>query len=276
MSNGARHALGAVVGLVATAIVSVCLMIGTDRLRLVESYSVATFARRSYHGHELWEGLGLVLVAAVLLGLVAGSRLSPIASLVPGAAFTAAGLLWALDPGWAMQHTVDQLPKKLSVGYLNLAGLGVYLLIGLALVAASVPPSRWRARTAGGAPRYAGPPPAPMGPPPAAPGAPGAPSPLGAPQAPAQDTPWGRPPQYGQQPSPQSPAQPQYGRSAQPGVPQAPSPSAPPAQSPARPASGAVPFEDNDAQPPAQGGGSGEGVGEWTQMYGGDDLRGNR
>ncbi|MWA05474.1 hypothetical protein F8568_034945 [Actinomadura sp. LD22] len=264
MSNGARHGIGAVVGLVATAVLTYCLTMGAYKMSMAQRYFSATF--RNYHGKELWIGAVLLIGAAIVLGLVTGSRVSPVASLIPGVLYTATGVLWIADAGWAMRNTAKKsFPNSLTLGYLNLATFGVFLLLGVALLVASVPPSRWRARTA--APRYGGPPPAPLGPPPAA----GAPAPLGAPQAPAQDSPWGRPPQYGQQP----PGQPQYGRSAQPGLPPAasPAPSAPPAQPPARPASGAVPFDDNDGKPSAQGGGSGEGVGEWTQMYGGDDLR---
>jgi hypothetical protein len=273
MSNGARHGIGAVVGLVATAVLTYCLTMGTYKMSMTQRYYAATF--RNYHGSELWVGAGLLVVAAVVLGLVVGSRVSPIASLIPGVIYTAVGLLWIADAQWAMQNTAKKsFPDDLTMAYLNLATFGVFLLLGVGLLVASVPPSRWRARAAGAAaPRYAGPPPAPMGPPPGAPGAPGAPAPLGGPQAPAQDSPWGRPPQYAP-PAAQPSGQPQYGRSAQPGSP-SPSPSAPQGGSPARPASGAVPFDDDGGKPSSQGG-SGDGVGEWTQMYGGDDLRRDR
>ncbi|MBO2462843.1 hypothetical protein [Actinomadura violacea] len=271
MSNGARHGIGVVVGVVATAILTFCLTMGTYKMSMVQRYYSATF--RNYHGGQLWTGVALLLVAAVVLGLVVGSRVSPIASLIPGVLFSAVGLLWVADASWAAQNTAKKsFPDSLTFGYLNLAMFGMFLFLGIALLVASVPPSRWRARTAGAAaPRYAGPPPAPMGPPA---GAPGAPAPLGAPQPPAQDAPWGRPPQYGQQPSAQPPAQPQYGAPAQPSLP--PASSSGPASPPARPAAGAVPFEDEGPKPSGQGGGSGAGVGEWTQMYGGDDLSGNR
>ncbi|MFB4297863.1 hypothetical protein [Actinomadura sp. NTSP31] len=272
MSNGARHGIGVVVGIIATAVISLCLAAGTYKMSQASRYGTYNF--RNYHGSQLWIGAALLLAAAVVLGFVVGSRLSPVASLVPGVVFTAVGLLWMVDPTWAVRNTVkESLPHTPTLGYMNLAMLGMFFLLGVALIAASVPPSRWRARTAGaGTPRYGGPPPAPVPPP-----APGAPMPMGAPQAPAQDAPWGRPPQYGQQP----PAQPQYGSGAQPGGgrygqggAQPPAPSEPPPDK-QRPPSGAVPF-DNEGKPPAQDGGSGEGVGEWTQMYGGDDLRGNR
>ncbi|MER6811354.1 hypothetical protein ABT299_18960 [Spirillospora sp. NPDC000708] len=271
MSNGARHGIGAAVGLVATAVLTYCLTMGTYKMSMTQRYYAATF--RNYHGSELWVGAGLLVVAAVVLGLVVGSRVSPIASLIPGVIYTAVGLLWIADAQWAMQNTAKKsFPDDLTMAYLNLATFGVFLLLGVGLLVASVPPSRWRARAAGAAaPRYAGPPPAPMGPPPGAPGAPGAPAPLGGPQAPAQDSPWGRPPQYAP-PAAQPSGQPQYGRSAQPGSP-SPSPSAP--QGGSRPAPGAVPFDDDGGKPSSQGG-SGDGVGEWTQMYGGDDLRRDR
>jgi hypothetical protein len=268
MSNGARHGIGVVVGLVVTAAVAVCLMWGTNRMLIY-------FQLYLHRGNYRWTGAAALVVAAVLIGLVAGTRASPVASLIPGVAFTATGALWVVAPIWMSGHTARKLPTTLDRGYQFVGPYGVLLILGVALLVASLAPSRWRARTAGGAPRFAGPPPAPMGPPPGAPGAPGAPAPFGAPQSPAQEQSWQRPPQYGQQP----PAQPQYGQpgqygqgGAQPGVPQAP----PASPSPPRPAAGAVPFDDGDGKPSAQGGGSDEGVGEWTQMYGGDDLRGNR
>ncbi|MDL4814711.1 hypothetical protein [Actinomadura opuntiae] len=267
MSNGARHGMGAVVGLVATPVVGWCLLFGTNKMLRATRTGLVQY--RSYHGSELWIGALVLLVAAVVIGLLVGSRLSPLASLVPGVVYGALGALWIADPIWATQHTSKKpLPDNLLEGYLLFAPMGMFLLLGVLLTVASVPPSRWRARTPG-APRYAGPPPAPA-------------MPMGAPQAPAQDTPWGSPPQYGQQPQYGPGAQQGYGQGgSQPALPSAPLPNRPRSSSappPARPASGAVPFDDgrDDARPSAQGGGSGEGVGEWTQMYGGDDLRGDR
>ncbi|GAA4398908.1 hypothetical protein AB0C69_18795 [Actinomadura sp. NPDC048032] len=236
MSNGARHGLGVLVGLVVTPVIALCLMFSTTKFT---DYFRYFFTRG---GEDRWIGAALVVVAAVLVGLAAGSRLSPLASLIPGAAYTAIGLLWLASPRFAVEHSGrDLLGRQLYQGYTTLAPYGVFLLLGVAFLVASLAPSRWRARTAAG-PRYGGPPPAPMGPPPM----PGGQAPMGAPQpppAPGQSPPWHGAPQYGQQPS-----------------------SNPPPLPPARHA------EESRSEPPARSGRSDddESPGEWTQMYGGN------
>ncbi|MEU6753710.1 hypothetical protein ABZ914_46420, partial [Spirillospora sp. NPDC046719] len=150
MSNGARHGIGAVVGIIATVVLSLCLTFGAYKASSAARYG--TYAFRNYHGSELWAGMALLLAAAVVLGLLVGSRVSPLASLIPGALFTAVGLLWLLDPVWAMRNTARRsFPNTFVMGYMNLGTLGILFLLGLALVVASVPPSRWRARAAGAA-----------------------------------------------------------------------------------------------------------------------------
>ncbi|TDD29712.1 hypothetical protein E1287_30455 [Actinomadura sp. KC06] len=244
MSNGARHGLGALIGLVVTPIIAACLMYGTTKL--------GQFARiLAFHGSDRWVGAGVMLVAAVLIGLVAGSRTSPLASLIPGVAYTAVGLMWLLAPRWSFEHAGrDILPDDLGRGYFTLAPFGIFLVLGVALVVASVAPSRWQARAgAGAAPRYGAPPPAPMGPPPMH----GAPpqhmgahhQPPQAPQAPGQSSPpWQGTPQYGQAPAASNPP---------------PLPPAPPASEPPKPSSGSGSRSDDDDEP-----------GDWTRMYGGN------
>ncbi len=271
MSNGARHAIGVLIGLIVTPLVAAALMYGTQKLGMSVRVSIANY--RSEGGSDKWVGAALLIAAAAALGVSAGSRLSPLASLVPGLAFASVGALWVLAPSWAAEHTLrDSLPDRLAMGYLTLAPYGGFLIIGTLLIAASLAPSRWAARsTAGAAARFGGPPPAPMGPPPARPmSAPmgnqmAPPPPLGAPPAPGHAAPPGR---LAQDPAPwQSPSgpygHPAPGASGAPG--NSPSPFAPP------------PVQPPQSQPPKPSSsqeGSGEGVGEWTQMYGGDDLRG--
>jgi hypothetical protein len=251
MTNGARHGLGVLIGLIVTPAVAASLVYGANKLRLVLTFGYARF--QSYHGKEMWIGAGMLLVAGLLLGLVSGSRLSPLASLIPGACYTIVGVIWFASPSWAVQHPGrDVLSRDMALGYTTLASLGVFFLLGVMLLVASLAPSRWKARTAAGAaPSFAGPPPAPMGPPPM-PGAaspmPGAPAPLG---APAQSPSWNPPqPQFGQPPAqPASPAS-----SGPPPLPPA-SPTPPPAQEKREPSA-----EDGDDGNP----------GEWTRMYGGN------
>ncbi|MEV0666936.1 hypothetical protein ACIBI3_27150 [Actinomadura luteofluorescens] len=247
MSNGARHGLGVLTGLVVTPVIALCLMYSTSRFT---DYFRYFFTRG---GEDRWIGAALVVVAAVLVGLAAGSRVSPLASLLPGAVYTAIGLLWLASPRFAVEHSGrDLLGHRLYLGYTTLAPYGTFLLLGVALLVASLAPSRWKARTAA-APRFGGPPPAPMGPPPM----PGGQAPMGAPQpppAPGQSPSWHGAPQYGQPPA-QSHA-PRHG--------QQPS-SNPPPLPPSRPA------EDGRSEPPARGrSDDDEPPGEWTQMYGGN------
>ncbi|MFI0486333.1 hypothetical protein [Actinomadura sp. 9N215] len=245
MSNGARHGLGVVIGLVVTPIIAACLMYGTTKL--------GQFARTfRFDGSDRWVGAGVMLIAAVLIGLAAGSRVSPLASLVPGVVYAFVGALWILAPRWSFEHAGrDVLPRDLRYGYLTLAPFGVFLVLGIALVVASIAPSRWQARTGVGAgPRYgAPPPPAPMGPP-AMHGAP-PPPPMGAhqphqahqaPPSPGQSPPpWQGTPQYGQAPAASNPP---------------PLPPAPPPSERPKPSSGS---RSDDDEP-----------GEWTRMYGGN------
>ncbi|WP_030168744.1 hypothetical protein [Spirillospora albida] len=158
MPNSIRHVIGLVAGVVLTPVIAACLMYGSSEI----GRSLRTFGG---------EGAGtpaLVLIAgAVLIGLVAGTRVSPLASLVPGAVFGGIGLVWAFAPRWAYEHLDHDLHSRLDTGYLNLVATGAFLALGVVLVAASIAPSRWRARPrAAAAPAFGGPPPAPMGPPP--------------------------------------------------------------------------------------------------------------
>jgi hypothetical protein len=256
MANGARHGLGVVIGLVLTPIIAACLMYGTNKLRLVMTFGYARF--RGYHGEELWIGTGVILLVAILLGLLAGSRLSPVASLIPGAALTAVGVIWFASPTWAVQHSGrDLLSRDMSYGYTTLGSMGIFFLLGVLLLVASLPPSRWKSRAAAGAaPRFAGPPPAPMGPPPM----PGAPAPMGA--APMGAAPMGAPqPPPSQSPSWQGAPQPQFGA-----PPARPAASNPP---PLPPASPTPPAQERKREPSIEGGDDDE-PGEWTRMYGGD------
>ncbi|GLZ03938.1 hypothetical protein Acsp03_14040 [Actinomadura sp. NBRC 104412] len=250
MSNGARHGIGVLVGLVVTPVVAFCLLYGVGRM--TDFFRVPALEGR---WPDRLIALAVLVVAAVLLGLVMGSRLSPVASLVPGVVFTAFGLLWLLMPEFAGERTGNMLPRSLDFGYGVVAPYGILLLLGVALLVASMSPSRWRVAGASPARSRYGMPPAPMGPGGAAP-----PPQYGAPPVPAG--------QYRPAPSPHAPGPavpPPYSPPGASGPPQPPSdvrsPQPPPAPEPA-------------PEPPRQGGGEQrQEAGEWTQMYGGDDLR---
>ncbi|MFG2002464.1 hypothetical protein ACGFNU_25245 [Spirillospora sp. NPDC048911] len=277
MSNGARHGLGVVAGVIATPLVGAGLTLGFER---IDEY------RRHYVQFASTTSTGLVAGAvlaftAVVVAVLVGSRLSPLASLIPGAVLTAYGLLWLLKPIWAGDH-VDGLPDRYRLSVITMSVFGVPFLIGVVLLAGSLVPSRWRARTpATAAPRHpAGPPPGtPGGPPPAMPGAP---SPMygreqqqyGREQQQYGRGPAGPPSPYGQHQSPGA------GRSGSPsaspgpgGIP-TPSPSAGPgfggipAPGPSQPPPPPPPKPSQSSQQPSD-----DEPGEWTRMYGGDDLK---
>jgi hypothetical protein len=245
MSNGARHGLGVVIGVLVTPVIAMCLMYGTSKLTRFVRLLVA-------EGGERWSAAGVLLIAAVLIGLIVGTRVSPVASLIPGAAFTVVGLLWVAAPRWSFENSPrDLLTDETRNGYLIVAPSGLLLVLGIALLAASVAPSRWQARTPA-APRYGGPPPAPMGPPPLYGGAP---APMGAPQPPpapsASPSPWQGTPQYGQPPG---------GASNPPPLPPSPAAAEPPKPAPpSQPSAPSGSGSDDDDEP-----------GEWTRMYGGN------
>ncbi|MEV5830759.1 hypothetical protein AB0L25_34855 [Spirillospora sp. NPDC052242] len=249
MSNGARHALGGLIGVVLAPLIAAGLLYGAYQLHRSVGRVAATFGGEA--GSERWIGAALLLGTAVLVALAVAPRVSPLASLIPGVLLTAVGGLWIVDPGRMLRQefTRDVLPDELELPYVGIVGpYGVFLLLGLLLLAASVAPSRWAGRAA--APRPVGPPPAPVGAggPPPMPGA-------------------GAPPRPQERPEPFAPSFPPPG-SSQPQPPQQPRQP----QQPQTPPSGAVPFGREDERPgPYRGQGEG---GEWTRMYGDDDLRG--
>ncbi|XRQ05721.1 hypothetical protein ACN3XK_55660 [Actinomadura welshii] len=263
MSSGARHGLGVLIGVVATPVVAACLMYGTTKLAL--------FARTfRFEGTDKWVGAAVLIVAAVVIGLVAGSRLSPLASLVPGAVFSVLGLVWIVAPRWAFTNSGrDVLPRELENGYLYLGPFGIFLVLGVGLLVASLAPSRWKSLRA--APAYGSPPPAPMGPPPMHGSAPpmSGQQPPPAPPGPSQSPPpWQGAPQYGQQQhgQPQH-GQPQHGQPQHGQAPAQPGPANPPPLPSTPPASPPPPADDRPE--PARSDSDDDKPGDWTQMYGG-------
>ncbi|GGV27320.1 hypothetical protein GCM10010182_57880 [Actinomadura cremea] len=262
MSNGARHAIGALIGVLAAPLLAAGLLYGVFKMDRSVRRVMATFGGEG-GGIDRWVGAGVLVATAILVAVVVAPRVSPIASLLPGVLFTGLGAMWIVDPGWAVRDTVtrDVLPGELDYAYMIVAPYGFFLLLGALLLAASAIPGRWAGRPAGA--RHAVPPVAPMGPgaPAGPPQMPGAPRPGAGVPPPPQ--PQGRPepfaPSFSQPPAPQ-------------GTPQG--PQGPP-QGPQAPPSGAVPFgREDDRSDPFRAPGQGEGEGgEWTRMYGGDDLR---
>ncbi|WP_433328921.1 hypothetical protein [Spirillospora sp. CA-294931] len=245
MSNGARHGLGVVAGLVATPVIFGGLLLGSERMQRqrLEYLSKGDFTI----GLTGLTGILVLLVTAVVIGVLTGSRLSPLASLIPGGLLALYSLPWMAKPVWT-EGKMPDLPSRYENVHVFLVQFGILFLIGALLAAASLPLGRWRGRPVPAAmgrhvaPGHVGPPP----PPGAMPGAP--------PMA----------PQYGRQQHAAPPPPPEH----RPGAGTPPSPPA------ASPGGGGIPF--NDGRPSPGGERKQEGAGEWTQMYGGDDLRGDK
>ncbi|MEU6036343.1 hypothetical protein ABZ801_13120 [Actinomadura sp. NPDC047616] len=274
MTGGARHGIGAGIGIVGTPVLMALLIFGSERLLMQWRYTAVYFRGEFATGTGLLGGLLILLLAAGVAALVT-TRVSPVASLIPGAVFTLYGLLWMLLPGRAIRIELPLLSREYGLVVAQVGGMGILLLIGVILVAGSAVPSRWRAAAASGPGRLA----QPHGP---AFAAPGQPAPYGAQSAPyggqsapygGQPGPWGQGPQQPwQQPQPGQP-QPQYGQ-AQPQFGSAPPPGgaqrsdqqeipAPPTSGKdegTAPRSGSTPGDDDEP-------------GEWTRAYGGGDDR---
>lgn len=141
MSNRARHWWGVLAALVLTPAIAAGLAYGTWRtLSGAQQFGVTSA--------EYQIGIASFAIVAVLIGIAIGSRLSPLASLLPGLALTAIGGLWAAAPESARSNTGDLLPSsldKVNSGYLSAAGMGLFLMVGLALLIGSLFPARWRA-----------------------------------------------------------------------------------------------------------------------------------
>ncbi|WP_433436342.1 hypothetical protein [Nonomuraea sp. CA-141351] len=137
MRNGVRHVLGAGAGLLATPLIAAGFIVGIERFRATAVMSVD------------WTVMAVFIGTLVLIGALAGSRISPLASLLPGLAFTGfiGAALVRIAMGGDHRMGFDQVPSEFLEGYMSL--LYTWSLpTGCVLLAASAFPSRWRgART---------------------------------------------------------------------------------------------------------------------------------
>ncbi|MEV5888888.1 hypothetical protein [Nonomuraea fuscirosea] len=137
MSNGTRHALGVVAGLLLPPLAAAGLWYGVGDLSL----QLAQTLQLS------WIALGVLVAAGILLAFLIGSRLSPVASLLGGLAFIAVGALPFVELATgARLIPSDLLPSPVGSGFQTLGYSGLHLVLGVVLLAASVFPSRWRGR----------------------------------------------------------------------------------------------------------------------------------
>ncbi|UBU10102.1 hypothetical protein [Nonomuraea gerenzanensis] len=110
-------------------------------------FGVGEFTLRSQQTFQIsWVAVGVLAATAVVLGFLAGSRLSPVASLLGGLALTAVGVMPFVELYTGVRLLpVDLLPGALRSGFNTSAYSGLLVVIGLTLLVASLFPSRWRA-----------------------------------------------------------------------------------------------------------------------------------
>lgn len=167
MTNGARHGLGVLVGVVATPLLLAWFALVANRFIDWQRRVLFQYVTHGAAG----KGLVLILVFLVLaavLGALCAPRLSPLASLVPGVVLVVVNGFWLVQPRFVMLHVLRPSDQRWMVDYTSMLSNGLMLLAGGVLIALSVAPSRWRG---GAAPVTAGPPMAFSGV--AGPGAPG-------------------------------------------------------------------------------------------------------
>src|SRR5690606_15725633 len=97
MSNGARHALGVLYGLILTPVIAACMLSGTETTRR----SVWPLA---CGGGDRCAAAAALLLAGGLLGRASSAWLSTPAWLVPGPGCTGTGLLWTVAARWSFRN----------------------------------------------------------------------------------------------------------------------------------------------------------------------------
>jgi hypothetical protein len=256
MSNGARHALGFLAGLILAPVIRLGTMYGTQEMGLLTPGFLADSRGRLL-------GAAALAGVVVLVAFLVGSRMSPLASLIPGLLLSAVAVAWIVAPATTTRLIVEPLPpffdraRGLVTTYETVLGL-----LGGVMFFSSLFPSRWRGRAARSAV---------TGPAPGYTNAPGHVRPLPSGQGTAA-SPYAAP-DDGTEPGPVVPGF-TGTRAATPATPPAgsrPPGSPPPLSTPPgpgeTPAAGPSPY----ASPGSPGS---PGVGEWTRMYGGDEFKG--
>lgn len=133
MSNGARHGLGVVAGLLLAPLLVVVLSFGLDGF----THAMRTFT-------PPWIGLAVMAGAGVLVAFLFSSRISPVATLIGGLIYTVVGLFPILEMSLRVRLLPDFLPSMFSRGLTTLMYTGILLTLGVGMLVASFFPSRWR------------------------------------------------------------------------------------------------------------------------------------
>lgn len=146
MSNGARHGLGVLAGVVLTATLAGLLIYGSYKLQ----HDYALRLRKQ----DKWIGAALLAGAAIAFALLASSRISPVGALIGGLVLTAAGLLYFASAKTTADW-VNKVPfKGQRTTIMSLEGSGMVLFVGVGLLVAALFPSRWRPADSDGSASY--------------------------------------------------------------------------------------------------------------------------
>ncbi|MEV4252547.1 hypothetical protein AB0J52_05200, partial [Spirillospora sp. NPDC049652] len=159
MSNGARHGLGVLAGVAAIPVLCALLFFATRRLGTQQTRFATTFKDGS-----VTDGLvilGLLAAGGLVVALLCGSRVSPLASLIAGLPLLGYGAFWAVRPVQALRNLgsirhVPGVKGDYGITVAMAARGGMLLVLGAALVIASFPPSRWRSRAKDASLPYSG------------------------------------------------------------------------------------------------------------------------
>jgi hypothetical protein len=157
-----RHLLGVVLAIVLAAAVFFAaswgylkLLIGPARLNALPAGGGSLL-----RDHAVLEGFGVLLLVGLVTGiLIAGPRISPLASGLPGLVLLAWTALYLVSVRRAVQY-IPLRNRAYGTGFEAMLFDGVLALAGLAMISPLFVPSRWRRagpRTAySGATAYAG------------------------------------------------------------------------------------------------------------------------
>ncbi|MEV7969816.1 hypothetical protein AB0O34_28125 [Sphaerisporangium sp. NPDC088356] len=148
-----RHFLGLLLGVVVTAV----LLVGAgwasqDVLRgMAGAANAATGTVDPVRDTKALIGLGAMLAAGLILGLVVAGRVSPLATFVPSMVLLAWTVIYVLDVTRALglaptDPSMNPMIVQAGKGMRQLLGTGVFAMLGIALFIPVLMPSRWAGR----------------------------------------------------------------------------------------------------------------------------------
>ncbi len=137
MPNQIRHVVSGAIGVVLTPVILFLLMFGIAQL-------LEAFRTFDLSSADRYLGALLVALAAAGIGALVGSWLSPVGSLVAGVAFTGLGAVGVVSPSTSFD-LADVFQADLQSSLFSILTTGTALLVGIVLLVASIPPSRWKA-----------------------------------------------------------------------------------------------------------------------------------